>query len=142
MNDSFIIDYKRDSSLPALGTHTFKISEYKPNVGPQGPYWGYRCIISDNSPDRGKTIFLTISLSEAAAWKRNEFLDAIGAPKNGRGDGSKFLGKYFRGTVAHDKERNAAVISNMMPYEGSIQQPESVIAEQVPLEIPADDIPF
>ncbi|HZX14873.1 MAG TPA: hypothetical protein VFF49_10810 [Thermodesulfobacteriota bacterium] len=142
MNDSFIIDFKRDSNLPALGTHTFKISEYKPNVGPQGPYWGYRCTITDNSPDRGKTIFLTISLSEAAAWKRNEFLDAIGAPKGGRGDGSKFLGKYFRGTVAHDKERNAAVISNMMPHDGTTLHVEVETPTQTPLEIPEDDIPF
>jgi len=107
------VDTKRVAGLIAEGIHTARIIEYNLRNGPQAPYWNYTLEINEDSVDNKKRIWATVSLSDAARWKMEEFLDAVGAPTDGSPVyGDEFVGQVIRIQVSHetwDKKLRAKV---------------------------------
>lgn len=53
----------------------------EPLVGPKGPYWNWVFKVPEDAERyKGWQQWLTVSLSEAAAFKRKEVFDAFGVP--------------------------------------------------------------
>lgn len=116
------IDLKRNSGLPSLGMHTFKLIRFSEEEGTNGPYWRFICQVQDG-PDQGKEVMLSLSHSQAARWKMDEFLDAVEAPEKGAASGERFVGSLFRATISHDTDRNGIIragLNSMIPYEGQL----------------------
>ncbi|KKN66962.1 hypothetical protein LCGC14_0466420 [marine sediment metagenome] len=139
-------DLKRNSGLPALGTHTFKVTRAMERDGENYPYWLLFCKVIDKSEDREKQASILLSHSPDARFRVDGFLDAINAPEDGNIKLEEVIGKVFRGTVSHDTyEGNLrAKIEQTMPYTASTAQlpmdevqgmPEDVVPEE-------SDLPF
>lgn len=110
------IDLKRNSGLPSLGTHTWKIVSVAEEIGGSGfPYWRFDCLVQDKGEDQGKKATAWVSHSPAAQWKRDEFLDAVDAARTGKAVGESFIGKVFRGTCEHN-ERDGKLYANVDTY--------------------------
>ena len=149
------VDLKRSTGMPSLGTHVFRITRLNDGEGAAGPYWGFNCECQTQGDDQGKEVFLIISHSDSTRWKRDEFLDAVGAPVKGKAKGEDFIGKSFRANVSHDEYdgKDRAGLSNLMPYGGQTNLPgmgdnpppgnvNTVLPPELQTETADDDIPF
>ena len=130
------IDLKRNSGAPSLGTHLFKVTKITEQMDtPSGfPNIMLQCTCQDKGPDQGKQVLLNVSMSPAAEWKRDEILDAMGFPQEGKIVSDAFMGKMFRANVliqdVNGKER--AGLDNFMPYAGG-----SPAQTSLPMKAPA-----
>lgn len=127
------IELDRDTGLVSLGTHLFKVGEIKEGMGGSGyPNWTLDCICQDAGPDQGLHVRMNVSHSPQASWKKNEFLDAVDAPKKGKLSAGWFIGKLFRGTVTHGTYNNKpqAEITNCIPVDAPI--PPTDVTPQTP----------
>jgi len=96
-------ELNRNTGLPSMGVHTFKILRFSEEMGGSGyPYIRYTVRVEDPGEDQGKEVLCMISLSPAAAWKKDQFLDALGAPKKGKATADKFVGHTFQANIAHE----------------------------------------
>ena len=122
-DERYDIDLDRDSGLVSVGTHLFKVIDCKKSINGSGfPNWAFDCVCQDAGPDQGMHVRLNVSHSPAAAWKKNEFLDALDAPRKGKSGSSVFFGKLFRGVVTHETYNNKpqAVISTCISVDTPI----------------------
>ena len=102
-DERYEIDLERETGLVSAGTHNFRIAGCKESMGGSGyPNWAFDCICQDAGPDQGMHVRMNVSHSPQAAWKRNEFLDALGAPRKGKATSEYFIGKTFRGVITHE----------------------------------------
>jgi hypothetical protein len=76
--------------------HYARLTAVEERAGPKGTYLAYTCTVEEDSEDRGKDLPYRVSLSSAARWKMNEFLDSVGAPTSGSSKGSDHLGKLIK----------------------------------------------
>lgn len=94
------VNLERQNSVVSEGTHTFKIESSEEKMGGSGfPYWNFRLKCVDEGPDKGQAVWAMISLSPAARFKLDQFLDAVGAPTKGTISHEHFVGKTLRATV-------------------------------------------
>jgi hypothetical protein len=114
------IDAKRKNSLVSKGVHTFKITKSEEKIGKESkePYWNFVLTCQDKGPDEGVGLFLMISLSAAARFKVDQFLDAIGAPAEGSLDHPQCVGKTLRAEVKWDEYQGnlKAVAAVLIPF--------------------------
>jgi hypothetical protein len=75
----------RNSGFITEGVHLFKIvkSEEKGSKSSGQPTWYFSCVCQDQGDDQGKNFLLSLSLSEPARFKIDEFFDALELPKKG-----------------------------------------------------------
>jgi hypothetical protein len=121
------IDLKRNSGIPSLGTHLFKITETEEDTGSTGyEYWKLTLICQTPGDDEGKKATAFVSHSPKARFKMDELLDAIDAPRQGRFRREQLHGKILRGTVVHDERegRVYANVDNFLP----VKENESFLA--------------
>jgi len=76
---------KDESGEPAPGSH---------------PYWRFDCACLTPGQE-GLNASLFLSLSPAARWRMELFLDAVGAPEEGAITADKFMKRKFRAKVVH-----------------------------------------
>lgn len=93
------IDLSRTTGLLTPGVHAVQLIRVNETQGPKGPCWNYTGKCVDNSDDRGKELLIQVSLAPGAGWKKDAFLDAVGAPKKGTAGPDSFLGKILRGVI-------------------------------------------
>jgi hypothetical protein len=114
------IDAKRKNSLVSKGVHTFKITKSEEKIGKESkePYWNFQLSCQDEGPDKGLTVFLMISLTPAARFKVDQFLDAIGAPGEGSIDHPQCVGKTLRSEIKWDEYQGnlKAVAAVLIPF--------------------------
>lgn len=116
---STAVSNDRNTGLVSVGTHIFKIVDFKENMGPSGfPYWGYTVICVDaKGEDRNKEGFLTVSHSPGARFRMDEFLDAMLVPKTGSSKGESFVGKFFRANITHKDDQ--LTFAKVLAYDGA-----------------------
>lgn len=114
------VDAKRKNALISKGVHNFKIKKSEEKLGKDSkePYWNFQLECTDKGPDEGLVIFLMISLTAAARFKLDQFLDAIGAPGEGSIDHPQCVGKTFRAEVKWDEYQGnlKAVAAVLIPF--------------------------
>jgi hypothetical protein len=139
------IDLTRTANVPVTeGMHSFQIVDGEEGEGPKGTYWKFTVVCLDDG-EADKTIIMVISLSPAARWKLEIFLDAVNAPKKGKAALEKFLNRKFRGNVTHElyEGRTQARIGEMFPFESGtarIASTTSIKTAEVEDAIPDDAI--
>jgi hypothetical protein len=110
------VDLGRKNSVMSEGVHTLKIVKSEEKQGPKGPYWNFQLNCTDKGPDDGLSTWLTVSLAEAARWKLDQFLDAVGAPDKGSVSHGNFVGKTLRAKMVWET------------YNGSVKaKPDAVL---------------
>lgn len=134
-DNQFQIDLERTANAPiSEGVHLFKIIAGDEEEGPKGPYWRFSLQCMDAS-DAGKTTQLIVSLTQQARWRLEIFLDAVGAPAKGAATIDKFIGRQFRGKVAHEdyQGRAQARINEMFPVNvaPALKSAETVVVKTV-----------
>ncbi len=98
------------------GIHTFRLTEFSEQMGGSGhPYWRYNMVCVDKE-DKDQSVTLFVSLSPAARFKQEEFLDAVGAPDEGQGYGEAFEGKLVRAEISHDKYKDDKEALQVITY--------------------------
>ena len=135
-------DFERNSGLMAEGIHYFRLTAVEEKDGPKATYFEYTCTCEERSDDNGKDLPLRLSLSAAARWKLDEFLDAVGAAASGTGQPEQFLGLVVRGSVAHSEYENRlkAEIVQVLPSDiAQVAAPPPIVAAVAPAETP--DLP-
>ena len=119
--------------------------------GSAGTYYAYTIKTEEAGEDNGKEITYRVSLSPAARWKLDEFLDAVGAPTKGSAKAGDFLGRLVRFHVVegqyNDRIRNE--VDALLPAEGPDPHPELATAIVEGFKVMSDesagsldDIPF
>lgn len=118
-------DLTRKSGAPTLGIHTFRVERVREDEGDAGPYFGLSCVCQDAGDDQGKEVYHILSLSPTSRFRMDEFLDAINAPKKGKGSKDIFQGKVFRGEVIIDEYqgKDRAAFKNVFPISAQIDMP-------------------
>ena len=134
------VNLTRNTGLPSLGTHLFKIIRFSEHAGTEFPYWRYICQIQDQGPDKGKEVMLQLSLSPSARWKMDEFLDAVKAPGQGKANGESYVGKMFRANGELDIQRNKVNLVTMMSYDSQMTFGETS-SEVAPTPQPVSALP-
>jgi len=101
----------------AAGFHYARLTEMIQKTGPKGDYWEYTVVVEETSPDNGRELPLRISLTPAARWKMDEFLDAVEAAPEGEARGSQYLGKLIKVHVLETEynDRPKAEIDAIFP---------------------------
>jgi hypothetical protein len=138
------IELERNTGLPSLGTHLFKVAKVRQSETEGGSgfhYWMVGCVIQDKGPDQGKEVLHILSLSPGARFKIDEFLDAVNAPKNGSASGEQFIGKTFRAEVVHDTYNDTlrAGLKNLFPT-GSETEELLDVSDITDIEDDEDDL--
>lgn len=96
------IPLERTANEPvAEGVHLFEIISFTEGEGDKGPYWKFMCECLTEG-ENSKTVPMFVSLSPAARWRAELFLDAVAAPKKGEVSADKFVGKKFRAQITHE----------------------------------------
>lgn len=76
------------------GMHEFVITEASESEGSSGwPYVKFTLECQSNESWGGQNVFAIVSLSPAARWKLEEFLDAVEAPATGQATALDFIGQ-------------------------------------------------
>jgi hypothetical protein len=136
------IELDRSSGLPAEGTHLFKIikAEEKAAKASGDPTWYLTAECQTQGEDLGKQVFFTISLSLKAKFKRDEFLDAVEAPKHGKWTVEKCTGKLLRMTIQHSvfNGKDQAKVAYMLPASSKNEPIVPSSPTRIGGEIPAD----
>lgn len=118
------IDLDRSSGATSCGIHLFEITGFKSQVSGSGnPTWIFDVVCIDPaSEDKGIKMSLFLTMTQAARWKVDEFLDAVGAPRKGRMSGAQFMHKTFRGNVEDSEWDNKITrkITQCLPPTGAI----------------------
>lgn len=119
------VNLQRTGGIVSEGIHTVKIVDWEERDGPSGKYWNYTLEIVGDGNDQGKRLWLMISLSPAARWKLEEFLDAVAAPDEGIAHGPDFVGRGLRVRVQHEEYegRVRARVANMLPLKSGTSSP-------------------
>lgn len=106
----------RDIHEPmSVGTHRVKAQFKGIGQGQKGPYLRMRYECIEEGPEEGFEATDNLSLSDAAKFKMDNFLDAIGAPRTGKVKASTFDGKELTVTIAMD-EYNGNVRAKVDAY--------------------------
>jgi hypothetical protein len=102
MTGQYQVPLDRTANTPVSeGVHAFIIKEGEEAEGQKGAYWKFTC--SCLTPgEEGKDVFLFLSLTPAARWRFEIFLDAIAAPATGAATIEKFVGRKFRAQIKHE----------------------------------------
>ena len=127
-------DFERNSGVMAEGIHYFRLTAVEEKDGPKATYFEYTCTCEERSEDNGKELPLRLSLSAAARWKLDEFLDAVGAAASGEGKPEQFLGLVIRGSVVHAEYegRLKAEIAQALPSDmAQVAAPAPVVPAPV-----------
>lgn len=96
-NSESVFDFERVTGPMPEGVHRFQIINFDERMGGSGyPYLNYTLECVDEAPWKGQYVWLMLSLSPAARFKLEEFLDAVGAPRSGKGSGREFVGHFIR----------------------------------------------
>ena len=135
MTNGTAINTTRKAGAIPEGVHRFKIVDYEEREGPKGAYWAYTMEVEENSPFDGQNVWTNISLSDAARWKLEEFLDALQIDEGVQITGDAFLGQCLRGEIVHDEytvtndegnkeTRRRSAISTFLPDSAGVPNPE------------------
>lgn len=128
--EQYEVNLERTANQPVSeGVHSFKIVDGEEGEGPKGAYWKFTCVC-ETEGETDKTVRMFASLSPAARWRFEIFLDAVGAPTSGKITMSKFFGKRFRAQITHEdyNGRPQANIGEMYPATtpSAVPQPSAV----------------
>jgi len=104
------VNLKREIVELSEGIHLFKITKSEERQTGEFPYWMFQLTCQDNTPEKGATTLLMVSLSPNARWKTEEFFNACGVPETGEMDHHDFVGKVIRGKIANEE------------YQGTMRQ--------------------
>jgi len=136
-------DLTRQSGAPTVGVHTFRVDRVQEKEGDSGyAYFGLSCVCQDQGEDQGKEVYHILSLSPAARFKMDEFLDAIGAPKKGKGTVSTFQGKVFRGDVIMDEYEGTKKAAFKKTFPASSQKEMPLPSQPVTGSGADEEAPF
>ena len=110
-DSDFTIDLGRTSGDPiAIGVHLCEVVEVVCKDGKEDPYLSWKMNVNNpQDPDDGKALWHNTSLGAKSKWSRDLWLDAIGAPTEGRMAISNFVGSMVKIRVEHEE------------YQGKIQ---------------------
>lgn len=89
-------------ALISQGVHPLVVSDVMEGEGKTAPYWLFE-VTSQIKGEEGKTARVLVSLSSASRWRLEIFLNATGAPDEGKAVASQFIGRKFMGQVVHEK---------------------------------------
>lgn len=149
-----VIDLERQANkLVPEGVHEFTIVDSGIGQGNSGAYWRLAC---EAEGDLGMlTVFL--SMSPAARWKLEQFLNAINAPTTGKMHYSELVGKRFRGLVRHEEyegQKRATVdtfypVTNGSNTSNTVKKAEPIVIKRtdesvkgLPNEFTQEELPF
>lgn len=95
------IPLKREGgSLLSDGLYRMKIEQVEEKNGPSGhPYLNVRYRVFVNGEASGVAVWDVISLSPAARFKVDQFLDSVGAPEEGQVSSKWFEGRFVWATL-------------------------------------------
>lgn len=141
-NGTQVSTTRKAGAIPE-GVHRFKIVDFEERAGPKGPYWAYTLEVEENSPFDGQNVWTNISLSDAARWKLEEFLDALQIDEGVQITGDAFLGQCLRGEIVHDEysvtnddgnqeTRRRSAISTFLPDASGVANPEVKATKTTP----------
>ena len=134
------INLKRSSGLPSQGVHLFKITKAEEKESTSGnPMWVLTCVCQTAGDDQGLQMPVFLSLTDAARFKVDEFLDAIEADKHGSLEVGECVGKLLRIAVQH-----APYQGNMRanPFKMLPASSKQIVDIPAPPELPGNGIPF
>lgn len=161
-----------EPGLVPIGEFPFEVKRIlSTDLGPSGYVsirFAARCLAGEG---KGRELTENLSLSPAAEWRRNQFLDAIHAPASGKIKVGSLIGARFWGSVRHepyqdqvyahidaylvgppitDVNRTEAVAQRLTDNPGLDSDPEPAprartrqVKRAVQRELPGmDDLPF
>lgn len=96
------ISVDRGPGILPEGTHRFLIQNVEVRPGREDPYLNVTCIVDEGSEFDGQMVWHIVSLGKKSQWKRDEFMDAVGAPDSGTVKPQWFEGHRFMGVIAHE----------------------------------------
>lgn len=144
------VDLTRTAGEVSEGVHTVRIIDWEQREGNAGPYWNYTLEVQEDSVDNGKRLWHIVSLSPAARWRLEEFLDAVGAPRSGQAFGPDFVGSFMRVHVKHEEfdGKMRARIVGVLPPSGAkgsktpaITPRKRVVPSPAPSPAPSKKLP-
>lgn len=147
---------KNQAGVVSAGTHLLRITDValQRSQGSGNEYLNWRLeVVGQSDPDVGKSMFHMTSLLPQAAWRMEQFLDAIGSPQTGKFRATSLIGKVLRAEVVLDSYTNeeTGVVSNR-PKLGAMMPANSTETQAVSGAKPAasgtmrskqnDEVPF
>jgi hypothetical protein len=147
------ISFQRTAGVLSEGVHIFRIVNVEEGQKGNHPYLTWEFIVEEGSDEDGKLIWDITSLAPQSRFFLENFLDAVGAPTEGRGSPTSLVGKRLRATVEHEEwnGRPRAQIKSYLPKgdtareakpSPTITPPQPGPSGMRPKEIRDDDAPF
>lgn len=93
------LDFSRGELLPE-GDYLLRLDAVEKRQGNAGPYLLWRAAVLEG---QGGNVFIQLSLSPQSRFIVEQFLDAVGAPKEGKGNPKQFLKRVVVGKIYHDE---------------------------------------
>jgi hypothetical protein len=122
------VDLDRISGPITEGLHKFRIVGIEQREGQAAPYFSVQMECVDKGNDEGKLVWDNVSLSPAARWKMEQFLDAMGAPATGEVFFEDYEGEYVQASVIHDlyDGKLQAKVDRLLPFDSDADMPASL----------------
>lgn len=143
------VETTRNAGLIPAGTHTFRITEFEERMGPSAPYWNFTLHCEEGSDFDEKIVWTIVSLSPAARWKMENFLDAFGVEEGIQIQGEKFVGQLIRCSIIHEEYegRIRERVENWLPMSkaGTVtpaHSSDNKSAAKTPAGRPKQSVPF
>jgi hypothetical protein len=118
MTDQYQVPLDRTAGTPLEeGIHLFSVKAITEGESKaENPMWTIELACLEPGQE-GKTVRLYAVLTEAARWKFENFLDAVGAPATGMATASMFVGKRLRAQIVHEEfdGKPQAKVGEMFP---------------------------